>query len=201
MYSLVGTFHLYQNAPDHVLNEVRAEGGHDEEDSHHAGDQEDYALSLSSTSVSGESSEDDDSEVFSHNVEHTSQHDYFDSRPASATIDAQTSERQTELAHPSSSRARQANSSTHDSSPSSRSKRPRGQVPPERQKFKQHLGERGNALEMAILGGAKRFIKTPAVQSVVSRIWSGEVVYASSNKHAFILDDCASQAITSRRLI
>ncbi|KAG9050438.1 hypothetical protein FS837_005511 [Tulasnella sp. UAMH 9824] len=46
----------------------------------------------------------------------------------------------------------------------------------------------GNAIEMAIIGQAKRFIKSGAFQKVIDCIWSGKVVYQAENEHSFLSD-------------
>ncbi|KAG8925536.1 hypothetical protein FRC01_010038 [Tulasnella sp. 417] len=46
----------------------------------------------------------------------------------------------------------------------------------------------GNAIEMAIIGQAKRFIKSGAFQKVIDCIWSGKVVYQAESDHSFLSD-------------
>ncbi|KIM44732.1 hypothetical protein M413DRAFT_442685 [Hebeloma cylindrosporum] len=46
----------------------------------------------------------------------------------------------------------------------------------------------GNAIEMAILAKAKRFIKSSACQKVIDVIWSGKCVYQAQNSHAILSD-------------
>ncbi|KAG9009327.1 hypothetical protein FRB90_008420 [Tulasnella sp. 427] len=46
----------------------------------------------------------------------------------------------------------------------------------------------GNAIEMAIIGQAKRFIKSAAFQKVIDCIWSGKVVYQAESDHSFLSD-------------
>lgn len=47
----------------------------------------------------------------------------------------------------------------------------------------------GNALEMAILGNSKRFIRSPSAQKVIDGIWSGRIIYQAMNQHAIIADN------------
>ncbi|GHJ86400.1 hypothetical protein NliqN6_2802 [Naganishia liquefaciens] len=53
----------------------------------------------------------------------------------------------------------------------------------------------GNALEMAILGNAKRFIRSPSAQKVIEGIWSGRIVYHAVNQYAIIADDYKKRPI------
>ncbi|KDR80736.1 hypothetical protein GALMADRAFT_241168 [Galerina marginata CBS 339.88] len=46
----------------------------------------------------------------------------------------------------------------------------------------------GNAIEMAILGKAKRFIKSSACQKVIDAIWSGKCVYQAQSSHSILSD-------------
>ncbi|PFH51765.1 hypothetical protein AMATHDRAFT_2680 [Amanita thiersii Skay4041] len=46
----------------------------------------------------------------------------------------------------------------------------------------------GNAIEMAILGKAKRFIKSSACQKVINNIWSGRCVYQAESSHSILSD-------------
>ncbi|KAH7105755.1 hypothetical protein BKA62DRAFT_826183 [Auriculariales sp. MPI-PUGE-AT-0066] len=46
----------------------------------------------------------------------------------------------------------------------------------------------GNALEMAIVSKAKRFIKSRACQRVIDHIWSGKCVYTAESQHSIISD-------------
>ncbi|KIL69255.1 hypothetical protein M378DRAFT_21449 [Amanita muscaria Koide BX008] len=46
----------------------------------------------------------------------------------------------------------------------------------------------GNAIELAILGKAKGFIKSPACQKVIDAIWSGKCVYQAESSHAILSD-------------
>ncbi|KIO34124.1 hypothetical protein M407DRAFT_13568 [Tulasnella calospora MUT 4182] len=46
----------------------------------------------------------------------------------------------------------------------------------------------GNAIEMAIIGQAKRFIKSGAFQKIIDCIWSGKVVYQAESDHSFLSD-------------
>ncbi|EIW58800.1 uncharacterized protein TRAVEDRAFT_72272 [Trametes versicolor FP-101664 SS1] len=46
----------------------------------------------------------------------------------------------------------------------------------------------GNAIEMAILGQAKRFIKSSACQKVIDGIWSGKIVYQASSSRSILSD-------------
>uniref|UniRef100_A0A0W0FZM0 Putative receptor-activated Ca2+permeable cation channel n=1 Tax=Moniliophthora roreri TaxID=221103 RepID=A0A0W0FZM0_MONRR len=54
---------------------------------------------------------------------------------------------------------------------------------------REDLEERvGNAIEMAILGKAKRFIKSSACQKVIDSIWSGKIVYQAQSSHSILSD-------------
>ncbi|KAF8586037.1 hypothetical protein K439DRAFT_1646379 [Ramaria rubella] len=46
----------------------------------------------------------------------------------------------------------------------------------------------GNAIEMAILGKAKRFIKSSPCQKVIDGIWSGTCVYQANRPHSILSD-------------
>ncbi|KAF9482552.1 hypothetical protein BDN70DRAFT_874905 [Pholiota conissans] len=46
----------------------------------------------------------------------------------------------------------------------------------------------GNAIEMAILGKAKYFIKSSACQKVITAIWSGKCVYSAESSHSILSD-------------
>ncbi|KAJ7612493.1 receptor-activated Ca2+-permeable cation channel [Mycena polygramma] len=46
----------------------------------------------------------------------------------------------------------------------------------------------GNAIEMAIVGRAKRFIKSSSCQKVIDGIWSGRYVYQAESSHAILSD-------------
>ncbi|THH05416.1 hypothetical protein EW145_g4818 [Phellinidium pouzarii] len=46
----------------------------------------------------------------------------------------------------------------------------------------------GNAIEIAIIGRAKRFIKSSACQRVIDSIWSGKCVYQAQSSHSIISD-------------
>ncbi|KAG8873745.1 hypothetical protein FRB98_008807 [Tulasnella sp. 332] len=46
----------------------------------------------------------------------------------------------------------------------------------------------GNAIEMAIIGQAKRFIKSGASQKIIDGIWSGTIVYQAQSDHSFLSD-------------
>ncbi|OBZ74219.1 Calcium channel YVC1 [Grifola frondosa] len=46
----------------------------------------------------------------------------------------------------------------------------------------------GNAIEMAILGQAKRFIKSSACQKVIDGIWSGKIVYQADSSRSILSD-------------
>ncbi|KAF8507952.1 hypothetical protein BU17DRAFT_57014, partial [Hysterangium stoloniferum] len=47
----------------------------------------------------------------------------------------------------------------------------------------------GNAIEMAILGKAKRFIKSSPCQKVIDAIWSGKCVYQAESSHSILSDN------------
>ncbi|KAF8673472.1 Nonselective cation channel [Rhizoctonia solani] len=46
----------------------------------------------------------------------------------------------------------------------------------------------GNAIEMAIVGSAKRFIKSSACQKVIDAIYWGHIVYQASSDHSILAD-------------
>ncbi|KZT39398.1 hypothetical protein SISSUDRAFT_984897 [Sistotremastrum suecicum HHB10207 ss-3] len=46
----------------------------------------------------------------------------------------------------------------------------------------------GNAIEVAIVGKSKRFIKSPACQTVINAIWSGKCLYQAESNHSFLAD-------------
>ncbi|CAE6367254.1 unnamed protein product [Rhizoctonia solani] len=46
----------------------------------------------------------------------------------------------------------------------------------------------GNALEMAVVGSAKRFIKSSACQTVIDDIYWGRIVYQASSDHSILAD-------------
>ncbi|GLB41921.1 putative nonselective cation channel [Lyophyllum shimeji] len=46
----------------------------------------------------------------------------------------------------------------------------------------------GNAIELAILGKAKRFIKSSSCQRVINAIWTGKCVYQAESSHAILSD-------------
>ncbi|TFK53419.1 hypothetical protein OE88DRAFT_1655542 [Heliocybe sulcata] len=46
----------------------------------------------------------------------------------------------------------------------------------------------GNAIEMAIVGKAKRFIKSSACQKVINAIWIGKCVYQAESSHTILSD-------------
>ncbi|KAF7356596.1 hypothetical protein MVEN_00993600 [Mycena venus] len=46
----------------------------------------------------------------------------------------------------------------------------------------------GNAIEMAIVGKAKRFIKSSSCQKVIDGIWSGRYVYQAESNHSILSD-------------
>ncbi|EJD47954.1 hypothetical protein AURDEDRAFT_113224 [Auricularia subglabra TFB-10046 SS5] len=46
----------------------------------------------------------------------------------------------------------------------------------------------GNAIEMAIISKAKRFIKSNSCQKVIDNIWSGKCVYTAESSHSIISD-------------
>ncbi|KAF8653547.1 hypothetical protein AX16_003910 [Volvariella volvacea WC 439] len=46
----------------------------------------------------------------------------------------------------------------------------------------------GNAIEIAILGRAKRFIKSSSCQRVIDGIWSGKYVYQAQSAHSILSD-------------
>ncbi|TFK39792.1 hypothetical protein BDQ12DRAFT_722005 [Crucibulum laeve] len=49
-------------------------------------------------------------------------------------------------------------------------------------------GRVGNAIELAIMGKAKRFIKSSACQKVIEAIWSGKCVYQAESSHSILTD-------------
>ncbi|KAJ3968495.1 hypothetical protein EV361DRAFT_414763 [Lentinula raphanica] len=54
---------------------------------------------------------------------------------------------------------------------------------------REDLEERvGNAIEMAILGRSKRFIKSSSCQKVIDAIWSGKCVYQAESSHSILSD-------------
>ncbi|KAF9045820.1 hypothetical protein BDZ89DRAFT_1058779 [Hymenopellis radicata] len=54
---------------------------------------------------------------------------------------------------------------------------------------REDLEERvGNAIEMAILGKAKRFIKSSSCQKVIDGIWTGKCVYQATSSHSILSD-------------
>ncbi|KAF9266958.1 hypothetical protein L218DRAFT_921774 [Marasmius fiardii PR-910] len=54
---------------------------------------------------------------------------------------------------------------------------------------RESLDERvGNAIELAILGKAKRFIKSSVCQKVIGSIWSGKCVYQAESSHSILSD-------------
>ncbi|KAG7093687.1 hypothetical protein E1B28_007345 [Marasmius oreades] len=54
---------------------------------------------------------------------------------------------------------------------------------------REDLDERvGNAIEMAILGKSKRFIKSSVCQRVIDSIWSGKCVYQAESNHSILSD-------------
>lgn len=57
------------------------------------------------------------------------------------------------------------------------------------QEDRDDLEERvGNAIEMAIVGKAKRFIKSSPCQKVINAIWSGKCVYQAESSHSILSD-------------
>ncbi|KAG6844774.1 hypothetical protein H0H87_003892 [Tephrocybe sp. NHM501043] len=46
----------------------------------------------------------------------------------------------------------------------------------------------GNAIEMAILGKSKRFIKSSSCQKVINAIWTGRCVYQAESSHSILAD-------------
>ncbi|KAH9983891.1 hypothetical protein BJV74DRAFT_946355 [Russula compacta] len=46
----------------------------------------------------------------------------------------------------------------------------------------------GNAIEMAIISNAKRFIKSTPCQKVINAIWSGKCVYQADSSHSILSD-------------
>ncbi|KAK7061015.1 hypothetical protein VNI00_000750 [Paramarasmius palmivorus] len=56
-------------------------------------------------------------------------------------------------------------------------------------KEREDLEERvGNAIEMAIVGKAKRFLKSSSSQKVIDSIWSGKIVYQAQSSHSILSD-------------
>ncbi|WWC63799.1 uncharacterized protein I303_106404 [Kwoniella dejecticola CBS 10117] len=53
----------------------------------------------------------------------------------------------------------------------------------------------GNALEMAIISGSKRFIRSPSCQKVIEGIWTGKIIYSALNAHALIADNYKKKPI------
>ncbi|WVW79597.1 hypothetical protein I302_101566 [Kwoniella bestiolae CBS 10118] len=53
----------------------------------------------------------------------------------------------------------------------------------------------GTALEMAIISGSKRFIRSPSCQKVIEGIWSGRIIYSALNTHALIADNYKKKPI------
>ncbi|KAG8904105.1 hypothetical protein FRB99_002224 [Tulasnella sp. 403] len=53
----------------------------------------------------------------------------------------------------------------------------------------------GNAIELAIIGQAKRFIKSAAFQKVIDCIWSGKIVYQAESDHSFLSDTYKRKSI------
>ncbi|WVQ81319.1 hypothetical protein IAT38_003442 [Cryptococcus sp. DSM 104549] len=51
------------------------------------------------------------------------------------------------------------------------------------------ITQSGTALEMAIISGSKRFIRSPSCQKVIEGIWSGRIIYSALNAHALIADN------------
>ncbi|KAL1747848.1 hypothetical protein HDZ31DRAFT_30933 [Schizophyllum fasciatum] len=57
------------------------------------------------------------------------------------------------------------------------------------QEDRDDLEERvGNAIELAIVGKAKRFIKSSPCQKVIDAIWSGKCVYQAESSHSILSD-------------
>jgi len=48
----------------------------------------------------------------------------------------------------------------------------------------------GNAIEMAIISQAKRFLKSSASQKVIDAIWSGKIVYPAESSRSILSDVC-----------
>ncbi|KAJ7155368.1 receptor-activated Ca2+-permeable cation channel [Mycena crocata] len=59
----------------------------------------------------------------------------------------------------------------------------------------------GNAIEMAIVGRAKRFIKSTSCQKVIDGIWSGRYVYQAESSHAILSDASLIQSILSTHIL
>jgi hypothetical protein len=53
----------------------------------------------------------------------------------------------------------------------------------------------GNAIELAIVGKAKRFIKCSPAQRVIDSIWTGKCVYQATSTHSFLQDTYKQKAI------
>ncbi|GAA5998265.1 uncharacterized protein JCM10292_001085 [Rhodotorula paludigena] len=56
-------------------------------------------------------------------------------------------------------------------------------------------GEATNALELAIVSKAKRFVKSPLVQQVIKAISVGEIMYTPESNHALIQDNYKSRPV------
>lgn len=52
----------------------------------------------------------------------------------------------------------------------------------------------GNAIEMAIVGKAKHFIKSSSCQKVIDGIWSGRYVYQAESSHSILSDASLSSS-------
>jgi hypothetical protein len=52
-----------------------------------------------------------------------------------------------------------------------------------------------SALEIAIESGAKRFIRSPAIQQFVTSIWTGELLYRPSSQHSIMSDSYKSDTV------
>ncbi|QRW02809.1 hypothetical protein RhiLY_01808 [Ceratobasidium sp. AG-Ba] len=68
-------------------------------------------------------------------------------------------------------------------------------APPDLREFADKAGDEfdirervGNAIEMAIVGNAKRFIKSSACQNVIDSIYWGRIVYQASADHSILAD-------------
>ncbi|ODN80904.1 hypothetical protein L202_03030 [Cryptococcus amylolentus CBS 6039] len=57
------------------------------------------------------------------------------------------------------------------------------------------LKQTGAALEMAIISGSKRFIRSPSCQKVIEGIWAGKIIYSALNAHALIADNYKKKPI------
>ncbi|KDQ19429.1 hypothetical protein BOTBODRAFT_170530 [Botryobasidium botryosum FD-172 SS1] len=53
----------------------------------------------------------------------------------------------------------------------------------------------GNAIELAIIGNARRFIKSTACQKIIDGIWSGKIVYQAESDHAILSDTYKRKSI------